>query len=54
MKILLVEDDERTASYVKKGAQELGHVVDHAKGLPPWLICELREALESWEAANGR
>jgi two-component system OmpR family response regulator len=30
MKILLIEDDERTASYVVRGAKELGHIVDHA------------------------
>ncbi len=35
-------------------AETCQHVVDHAKGLPPWLVCELREALDSWESANGR
>lgn len=29
MKILLVEDDEQTAGYVKQGLAELGHVCDH-------------------------
>lgn len=31
MKILLVEDDERTASYIIRGARENGHLVDHSK-----------------------
>lgn len=31
MKILLVEDDAKTAEYVKKGLVENGHVVDHAE-----------------------
>lgn len=30
MRILLVEDDRRTADYVVRGAKEHGHVVDHA------------------------
>ncbi len=30
MKILLVEDDERTADYILRGAKEQGHVVDRA------------------------
>ena len=30
MKILLVEDDDRTADYILRGAQEHGHVVDRA------------------------
>jgi two-component system OmpR family response regulator len=30
MKILVVEDDERTAAYILRGAKEHGHVVDHA------------------------
>ena len=30
MRILLVEDDRRTADYVMRGAKEHGHVVDHA------------------------
>src|SRR3954471_9129582 len=30
MKILLIEDDERTAGYVLKGLTEHGHVVDRA------------------------
>ncbi|MBI1212854.1 MAG: response regulator [Alphaproteobacteria bacterium] len=30
MRLLLVEDDRRTADYVKRGATEHGHVVDHA------------------------
>jgi two-component system OmpR family response regulator len=30
MRILLVEDDRRTAEYVLRGAKEQGHVVDHA------------------------
>ena len=35
-------------------AETCQHVVDHAKGLDAWLICELREALDAWESANGR
>ncbi|MCC6918575.1 MAG: response regulator transcription factor [Alphaproteobacteria bacterium] len=46
MKILLVEDDERTASYVKKGAQELGHVVDHAKTGRDGLFLGLSETYD--------
>ena len=30
MKILLIEDDQETASYVARGLREHGHVVDHA------------------------
>jgi two-component system, OmpR family, response regulator len=30
MRILVVEDDDRAALYLKKGLQEAGHVVDHA------------------------
>jgi len=30
MRILLVEDDKRTAAYVVRGEKEHGHVVDHA------------------------
>ena len=30
MRILLVEDDARTAAYIIKGLKESGHVVDHA------------------------
>ena len=30
MKILLIEDDEATAAYLRKGLGEQGHVVDHA------------------------
>lgn len=30
MKILLVEDDDRTADYILRGAEEHGHVVDRA------------------------
>ena len=30
MKILLVEDNERVAQFVRKGLQEAGHTVDHA------------------------
>ena len=30
MKILLVEDDERTASFVKKGFEQAGFIVEHA------------------------
>ncbi len=30
MRILVVEDDLETASYIKKGLEEAGHVVDHA------------------------
>jgi len=30
MRVLVVEDDERTASYMVKGLTESGHVVDHA------------------------
>lgn len=29
MKILLIEDDERTAEYLKRGLKELGHACDH-------------------------
>ncbi|MCR0983123.1 response regulator [Roseomonas populi] len=29
MQILLIEDDERVASYVSKGLREAGHIVDH-------------------------
>ena len=32
MRILLIEDDARTAEYVRRGLTELGQVVDHAKG----------------------
>ncbi len=31
MKILLIEDDAETASYIVKGLREHGHVVDHAE-----------------------
>ena len=30
MRILIIEDDTETASYIKKGLEEAGHVVDHA------------------------
>ena len=30
MKVLLVEDNERVAQFVRKGLQEAGHTVDHA------------------------
>ena len=30
MKILLVEDDRKTAAYLRRGLQENGFVVDHA------------------------
>lgn len=30
MRILIIEDDIRTAEFVRKGLQEAGHVVDHA------------------------
>ena len=30
MRILIIEDDMETASYIKKGLEEAGHVVDHA------------------------
>jgi two-component system, OmpR family, response regulator len=30
MKVLLIEDDQETASYVARGLRENGHVVDHA------------------------
>ena len=30
MKLLLVEDNERVARFVKKGLSEAGHTVDHA------------------------
>lgn len=30
MRLLIVEDDERIASYIKKGLQESGFVIDHA------------------------
>ncbi|MGB9151801.1 MAG: response regulator, partial [Alphaproteobacteria bacterium] len=30
MKVLLVEDNERVASFIVKGLQEAGHSVDHA------------------------
>lgn len=30
MKLLLVEDDDRTAEYVRRGLAELGHACDHA------------------------
>lgn len=30
MRLLLIEDDQRTADYIKRGAMEDGHVVDHA------------------------
>ena len=30
MRILVIEDDLDTASYIKKGLEEAGHVVDHA------------------------
>ena len=29
MRILIIEDDMETASYIKKGLEEAGHVVDH-------------------------
>jgi two-component system OmpR family response regulator len=38
MKILLIEDDQATASYVEKGLRQAGHVVD-------WT-CDVREGLE--------
>lgn len=31
MKILVIEDDRKTAEYVRRGLVENGHVVDHAK-----------------------
>ncbi len=31
MKILLVEDDEKTAAHILRGLREYGHVVDHAR-----------------------
>lgn len=37
MKILLVEDDAETASYVAAGLREYGHVVDHAATGPDGL-----------------
>lgn len=30
MKVLVIEDDQETAAYIKKGLAEQGHVVDHA------------------------
>jgi two-component system OmpR family response regulator len=30
MKILLVEDNERVAQFVRKGLAEEGHIIDHA------------------------
>jgi len=30
MKVLLVEDNERVAQFVRKGLEESGHTVDHA------------------------
>src|SRR5690349_10600965 len=30
MRLLIVEDDERAASYLRRGLSESGHVVDHA------------------------
>lgn len=30
MRVLIIEDDSRTANYVRKGLQEAGHTVDHA------------------------
>src|SRR6202158_256560 len=30
MKVLLVEDNERVARFVKKGLSEAGHTIDHA------------------------
>ena len=30
MRILIIEDDLETASYIKKGVEEAGHVADHA------------------------
>ena len=30
MKLLLIEDDEETAAYVKRGLEQEGHLVDHA------------------------
>src|SRR5260370_38814033 len=30
MKVLLVEDNERVAGFVKKGLTEAGHTIDHA------------------------
>ena len=30
MRILVIEDDRETASYIRKGLEESGHTVDHA------------------------
>jgi two-component system OmpR family response regulator len=39
MKVLLVEDNERVAQFVRKGLREEGHVVDHAGNGRNGLFC---------------
>ena len=34
MRILVIEDDQETADYLRKGLSESGHVADHASSGP--------------------
>ncbi len=46
MKLLLIEDDEETAAYVKTGLQEHGHVVDRAANGRDGLFLATAESYE--------
>ena len=46
MKILLIEDDAETASYIANGLREHGHVVDHAKNGRDGLFLAAGEAYD--------
>ena len=46
MKVLLVEDNERVAQFVRKGLQEAGHTVDHAANGRDGLFMATTEAYD--------
>ena len=46
MKILLIEDDAETASYIANGLREHGHVVDHAENGRDGLFLAASEAYD--------
>lgn len=43
MRILIIEDDPRTADFVRKGLHEAGHTVDHATGAEDGEFLALNE-----------
>ena len=46
MRVLVIEDDSETATYIAKGLNESGHVVDHAKDGKEGLFMALESAYD--------